>query len=135
MGSGIYKYINTKRRLFFIFRKKSPQLYEFYLICKNIFDYYPCFLLQNKKSCIKCKIFWSLCLYGSPGCPAVAGESTCRCIGITATYCFWKTKNLTISCKIPLDQFMAPPVGFEPTTKWLTATYSTTELRRNILYI
>ena len=25
---------------------------------------------------------------------------------------------------------MAPAVGFEPTTKWLTATYSTIELRR-----
>ena len=27
---------------------------------------------------------------------------------------------------------MAPPVGFEPTTKWLTAIYSTAELWRNI---
>ncbi len=27
---------------------------------------------------------------------------------------------------------MAPAVGFEPTTKWLTATYSTAELCRNI---
>ncbi len=27
--------------------------------------------------------------------------------------------------------FLAPAVGFEPTTKWLTATYSTAELRRN----
>ena len=26
---------------------------------------------------------------------------------------------------------MAPDVGFEPTTKWLTATYSTAELIRN----
>ena len=26
----------------------------------------------------------------------------------------------------------APRVGFEPTTKWLTATYSTAELSRNI---
>jgi hypothetical protein len=26
---------------------------------------------------------------------------------------------------------VAPAVGFEPTTKWLTATYSTIELRRN----
>jgi hypothetical protein len=28
---------------------------------------------------------------------------------------------------------LAPAVGFEPTTKWLTATYSTIELRRNRL--
>lgn len=28
---------------------------------------------------------------------------------------------------------MAPDVGFEPTTKWLTATYSTAELIRNKL--
>ncbi len=28
---------------------------------------------------------------------------------------------------------MAPPVGFEPTTKWLTAIYSTAELLRNII--
>ena len=28
---------------------------------------------------------------------------------------------------------MAPAPGFEPGTKWLTATYSTAELRRNIL--
>ena len=28
---------------------------------------------------------------------------------------------------------MAPAVGFEPTTKWLTATYSTAELRRNLV--
>ena len=26
---------------------------------------------------------------------------------------------------------MAPAVGFEPTTKWLTATYSTAELCRS----
>jgi hypothetical protein len=26
---------------------------------------------------------------------------------------------------------LAPAVGLEPTTKWLTATYSTIELRRN----
>jgi hypothetical protein len=26
---------------------------------------------------------------------------------------------------------MAPATGFEPVTKWLTATYSTAELRRN----
>ncbi len=30
---------------------------------------------------------------------------------------------------------MAPPTGFEPVTKWLTAIYSTAELRRKILYI
>ena len=29
-------------------------------------------------------------------------------------------------------QKMAPALGFEPRTKWLTATYSTAELRRNI---
>ena len=28
---------------------------------------------------------------------------------------------------------MAPRIGFEPITKWLTATYSTIELPRNIL--
>lgn len=28
---------------------------------------------------------------------------------------------------------MAPDAGFEPATKWLTATYSTAELIRNIL--
>ncbi len=28
---------------------------------------------------------------------------------------------------------MAPAVGFEPTTKWLTATYSTAELCRSVL--
>lgn len=28
---------------------------------------------------------------------------------------------------------MAPEVGFEPTTNWLTASYSTTELHRNNL--
>ena len=27
---------------------------------------------------------------------------------------------------------MAPAVGFEPTTKWLTATYSTAELCRSV---
>ena len=27
---------------------------------------------------------------------------------------------------------MAPALGFEPRTKWLTATYSTAELRRNV---
>ncbi len=27
---------------------------------------------------------------------------------------------------------MAPDAGFEPATKWLTATYSTAELIRNI---
>ena len=30
-------------------------------------------------------------------------------------------------------KYMAPPTGFEPVTKWLTAIYSTTELRRNIV--
>ena len=38
--------------------------------------------------------------------------------------------------KIPLASIrkrkLAPAVGFEPTTKWLTATYSTIELRRNL---
>ena len=29
---------------------------------------------------------------------------------------------------------MAPAVGFEPTTKWLTATYSTAELCRSIFH-
>ena len=28
---------------------------------------------------------------------------------------------------------MAPAVGFEPTTKWLTATYSTAELCRSVV--
>lgn len=28
---------------------------------------------------------------------------------------------------------MAPDAGFEPATKWLTATYSTAELIRNML--
>ena len=30
---------------------------------------------------------------------------------------------------------MAPPVGFEPTTKWLTVIYSTAELWRNIFIL
>ncbi len=30
---------------------------------------------------------------------------------------------------------LAPGVGFEPTTKWLTATCSTAELPRNILLL
>lgn|GEM_PF-1497043 len=30
---------------------------------------------------------------------------------------------------------MAPAPGFEPGTKWLTATYSTAELRRNLYVI
>ena len=29
---------------------------------------------------------------------------------------------------------MAPALGLEPRTKWLTATYSTIELRRSIEY-
>ena len=29
---------------------------------------------------------------------------------------------------------MAPRVGFEPTTKWLTATYSAIELPRNAIF-
>lgn len=29
---------------------------------------------------------------------------------------------------------MAPQIGFEPTTKWLTAIYSTAELLRNIFF-
>ena len=30
------------------------------------------------------------------------------------------------------DQKMAPAAGFEPATKWLTATYSTAELCRSV---
>ena len=30
---------------------------------------------------------------------------------------------------------MAPAAGFEPATKWLTATYSTAELCRNIQHL
>ena len=30
---------------------------------------------------------------------------------------------------------MAPALGLEPRTKWLTATYSTIELRRSIMFI
>ena len=30
---------------------------------------------------------------------------------------------------------MAPDAGFEPATKWLTATYSTAELIRNIKFV
>ena len=33
---------------------------------------------------------------------------------------------------IKYREIMAPRVGFEPTTKWLTATYSTAELCRNV---
>ena len=32
-----------------------------------------------------------------------------------------------------MQDFFAPPVGFEPTTLWLTARRSTTELRRNVV--
>ena len=38
------------------------------------------------------------------------------------------------NCSIPqYKNNMAPNVGFEPTTKWLTVTYSATELIRNVL--
>ena len=34
-----------------------------------------------------------------------------------------------------VDKKMAPRVGFEPTTKWLTATYSAIELPRNVIIL
>ena len=40
--------------------------------------------------------------------------------------------------KLSMESFkikMAPAVGFEPTTKWLTATYSTAELCRSVLMV
>ena len=52
---------------------------------------------------------------------------------------FLQTKNLKINAIIKnkiyklkiLGEKMAPDAGFEPATKWLTATYSTAELIRN----
>lgn len=50
--------------------------------------------------------------------------------------CFRPLSHLSTHCNmyfiIKNKSNMAPPTGFEPVTKWLTAIYSTTELRRNI---
>jgi len=43
-----------------------------------------------------------------------------------------EVQNIEEKSKINLGNVMAPRAGFEPATKWLTATCSTTELPRNI---
>ncbi len=45
------------------------------------------------------------------------------------------SKNILMGYFYNLIIKMAPPTGFEPVTKWLTAIYSTAELRRNTYII
>ena len=47
-----------------------------------------------------------------------------------------RTKMLSLRCRSNhLYKKMAPAAGFEPATKWLTATYSTAELCRSVLMV
>ena len=44
---------------------------------------------------------------------------------------FFRTVSIHVLSDLPVKE-MAPGLGFEPRTKWLTATYSTAELCRSV---